>query len=73
MAAYEGRVDVVRLLTEAKADVNIQTEVRTYTMSRPVYWSRLHFRRGKGVYVKCCMHVSFAHVASAVVQYQAVV
>ena len=27
MAAQEGKVDVVRLLTEAKADVNIQTEV----------------------------------------------
>ena len=27
MAAQEGRVDVVRLLTEAQAQVNIQTEV----------------------------------------------
>ena len=31
MAAQEGKVDVVRLLTEAKADVNIQTEVHTCT------------------------------------------
>ena len=30
MAAQEGKVDVVRLLTEAKADVNIQTEVYIY-------------------------------------------
>ena len=29
MAAQEGRVDVVRLLTEAKAHINIQTEVHT--------------------------------------------
>ena len=27
LAAQEGRVDVVRLLTEAQAQVNIQTEV----------------------------------------------
>ena len=31
LAAQEGNVDVVRLLTEAKADVNIQTEVHVYT------------------------------------------
>ena len=29
MAAQEGKVDVVRLLTEAKAHINIQTEVHT--------------------------------------------
>ena len=29
LAAQEGKVDVVRLLTEAKAHVNIQTEVHT--------------------------------------------
>ena len=29
MAALEGNVDVVRLLTEAQAQVNIQTEVHT--------------------------------------------
>ena len=28
-AAQEGKVDVVRLLTEAKAHINIQTEVHT--------------------------------------------
>ena len=28
MAAQEGRVDVVRLLTEAKAQLDIQTEVQ---------------------------------------------
>ena len=28
MAAHEGRVDVVRLLTEAKAQLDIQTEVQ---------------------------------------------
>ena len=34
MAAQEGRVDVVRLLTEAKANVNIQDAVHTmYTVS----------------------------------------
>ena len=27
MGAHEGKVDVVRLLTEAQAQVNIQTEV----------------------------------------------
>ena len=30
LAAQEGKVDVVRLLTEAKAHVNIQTEVYTH-------------------------------------------
>ena len=29
MAAQEGKVDVVRLLTETKAHINIQTEVHT--------------------------------------------
>ena len=29
MAAQEGKIDVVRLLTEAKAHTNIQTEVHT--------------------------------------------
>ena len=29
LAAQEGKVDVVRLLTEAQAQVNIQTEVYT--------------------------------------------
>ena len=29
LAAYEGKVNVVRLLTEAKAHINIQTEVHT--------------------------------------------
>ena len=29
MAAHEGKVDVVRLLTEAQAQINIQTEVHT--------------------------------------------
>ena len=39
MAAQEGKVDVVRLLTEAKAHVNIQTEVHVHTvrMLRLVY------------------------------------
>ena len=32
-AAQEGKIDMVRLLTEAQAQVNIQTEVHTYTMS----------------------------------------
>ena len=32
LAAQEGRVDVVRLLTEAQAQVNIQDEVCIYTM-----------------------------------------
>ena len=32
MAAQEGKVDIVRLLTEAKAHVNIQTEVHTCTL-----------------------------------------
>ena len=31
LAVHEGKVDVVRLLTEAKAHVNIQTEVHVYT------------------------------------------
>ena len=30
LAAQEGKVDVVRLLTEAKAHVNIQTEVHVH-------------------------------------------
>ena len=29
LAAQEGKVDVVRLLTEAQAQINIQTEVHT--------------------------------------------
>ena len=33
VAAHAGKVDVVRLLTEAQALVNIQTEVYTHTMS----------------------------------------
>ena len=33
LAAQEGKVDVVRLLIEAKAQVNTQEEVYTYTMS----------------------------------------
>ena len=33
LAAQEGKVDVVRLLTEAQAQVNIQDEVYTSTMS----------------------------------------
>ena len=38
LAAQEGKVDVVRLLTEAQAQVNIQTEVQqTYTMSLLVH------------------------------------
>ena len=32
MAAQEGKVDVVRLLTEAQAQINIQAEVHTYTI-----------------------------------------
>ena len=31
LAAQEGKVDVVRLLTDAKAHVNMQTKVRIYT------------------------------------------
>ena len=31
LAAQEGKADVVRLLTEAKAHVNIQTKVHIYT------------------------------------------
>ena len=34
LAATEGRVDVVRLLTEAQAQVNIQTEVYIVVRSR---------------------------------------
>ena len=33
LAAQEGKVDVARLLTEAQAQVNIQIEVYTSTMS----------------------------------------
>ena len=40
MAAQEGKVDVVRLLTEAKADVNIQTEVAIYTCTH-MSWTQL--------------------------------
>ena len=32
MAAQEGRVDVVRLLTEAQANLNIQTKVHTHSI-----------------------------------------
>ena len=32
MAAYEGNVDVVRLLAETRAHVNLQTEVYTFTL-----------------------------------------
>ena len=32
MAALEGKVDVVRLLTEARAQVNIQTKVNVHIM-----------------------------------------
>ena len=35
LAAQEGKVDVVRLLTEAQAQVNIQAEVYTSTVSCP--------------------------------------
>ena len=31
LAAQEGKVDVVRLLTESQAQVNIQTEVHVHT------------------------------------------
>ena len=34
LAAQEGKVDVVRLLTEAKAHVNIQTEVYTVRLKK---------------------------------------
>ena len=34
LAAQEGKVDVVRLLTEAQALVNIQTEVHTLSTTR---------------------------------------
>ena len=37
LAAKEGKVDVVRLLTEAQALVNIQTEVHT-----PFFMSNIH-------------------------------
>ena len=33
MAAQEGKVDVVKVLTEAKAHVNAQDEVRFYVLS----------------------------------------
>ena len=33
MAAQEGKVDVVLLLREAKADVNIQTEVYIHVLT----------------------------------------
>ena len=36
MASHEGKVDVVRLLTEAKAHINIQTEVYI-KFTRPTY------------------------------------
>ena len=51
LAAQEGKVDVVRLLTEAQAQVNIQTEVHPlyiYVMSSD--WSTgldSHFHRGE--------------------------
>ena len=36
LAAQEGKVDVVRLLTEAQAQINIQTEVRNLLLSLPL-------------------------------------
>ena len=41
LAAQEGKVDVVKLLTEAKADVNIQTEVYAYYMIKSMNYNSL--------------------------------
>ena len=54
MAAQEGKVDVVRLLTEAEAHVNIQTEV--YTLCH--VWStdvRVHLQALLCAYM-CVLH-----------------
>ena len=63
MAAQEGKHDVVRLLTEAKAHVNLQTKVHTL---RHVWSTDLdsHFLSGvRGesicIYRECCVHACF--------------
>ena len=38
LAAHEGKVDVVRLLTESNAEVNMQTEVDMYTVMECVFY-----------------------------------
>lgn len=37
MAVQQGKVDVVRVLTEAKANINIQTKVHSYTVGTHKY------------------------------------
>ena len=59
-AAQEGNVDVVRLLMEAKAHVNIQTEVHVHTLSNE--WSTdldsqfLSEERGESMYSGIYIH-----------------
>ena len=57
MAAHEGKVDVVRLLTEAKAHVNIQTKVHTlcHILSN-VDCHVLSDDMGESMYTECCVH-----------------
>ena len=60
MAAQEGKVDIMRLLTEAKAHVDIQTEVHVHTLVN--VWSTdldshsFSDVRGESMYKECCMH-----------------
>ena len=53
LAAQEGKVDVVRLLTEAKAHVNIQTKVHVHVYTLCHVWStdlNLSVDRGENMY-----------------------
>ena len=57
MAALEGKVDVVRLLTKAKAHVNMQTKVHTLCH----VWSNVDCHvlsddMRESMYMECCVH-----------------
>ena len=47
LAAQKGNLDIVRLLTAAKAQINIQTEVHT----RPLIWTLSLLERVVSIYM----------------------
>ena len=59
LAAHEGKVDVVRLLTEAKAHVNMQTKVHTlcHVLSN-VDCQFFSDDMGESMYTERCVHAS---------------
>ena len=62
MAAQEGTVDVLKLLTEAKTHVNIQTEVYTHVHTMNFLWlPTATYHTGLDVIMQvtqCAVHVS---------------